>query len=63
MEFEDYHISPNQLTITFDDGCTITDLPLFLSQHESFIKNMKEGKARNAYKNRLEKVKEQLKRK
>jgi hypothetical protein len=60
MEFKEYHISPNQLTISFVDGSTITDLALFFSRHESYIANMREGKARTAYLNRYNKVKEQL---
>jgi len=60
MEFQEYHISPNQITIKFNNGSTITDLKQFLSQHESYIANMREGKARTAYLNRYNKVKEQL---
>jgi hypothetical protein len=56
MEFKDYHISPNQLPIKFDNGSTITDLQLFLSRHESYIANMREGKTKAAYQYRYEKV-------
>jgi hypothetical protein len=55
-EFKDYHISPNQLTIKFDNGSTITDIPLFLSRHESYLANMREGKTKAAYQYRYEKV-------
>lgn len=43
-----------------DQGSTITNLPKFLSRHESYISNMRDGKTRTAYLNRYNKVKEQL---
>ena len=44
-----------------DPCATIADLPKFISQHESYVKNMKPGKARTAYETRLNKVKQLIK--
>lgn len=59
MEQEkDYYISPIHLSLKLDGCSTIENVDKFIASHERFVANLKPGKARIAYKTRLNQVKQ-----